>query len=48
MISERCGRPQPASTAWNNRAQAGKTELDVKRYTPFAQEQAISQKQLDD
>ena len=31
-----------------DQAQAGKTELDVKRYTPLAQEQAISQEQLDD
>jgi len=31
-----------------DKAQAGKTELDVKRYTPLAQEQAISQEQLDD
>jgi RND family efflux transporter MFP subunit len=30
-----------------DQAQAGKTELDVKRYTPLAQEQAISQEQLD-
>jgi membrane fusion protein (multidrug efflux system) len=30
-----------------DKAQAGKTELDVKRYTPLAQEQAISQEQLD-
>jgi len=28
-------------------AQSGKTELDVKRYTPLAKEQAISQEQLD-
>ena len=31
-----------------DRAQAGKTEVDVKRFTPLAQEQAISQEQLDD
>jgi membrane fusion protein (multidrug efflux system) len=31
-----------------DKAQAGKTELDVKRYTPLAQEQAISQEELDD
>jgi len=31
-----------------DQAQAGKAELDVKRYTPLAQEQAISQEQLDD
>jgi membrane fusion protein, multidrug efflux system len=31
-----------------DKAQSGKTELDVKRYTPLAQEQAISQEQLDD
>jgi membrane fusion protein (multidrug efflux system) len=31
-----------------DQAQAGKTELDVKRYTPLAKEQAISQEQLDD
>src|ERR1700733_9997737 len=30
-----------------DQAQAGKTELDVKRYTPLAQEQAISQEELD-
>jgi membrane fusion protein (multidrug efflux system) len=30
-----------------DQAQSGKTELDVKRYTPLAQEQAISQKELD-
>jgi membrane fusion protein (multidrug efflux system) len=30
-----------------DKAQAGKTELDVKRYTPLAQEQAISQEELD-
>lgn len=30
-----------------DKAQAGKTELDVKRYTPLAQDQAISQEQLD-
>jgi membrane fusion protein, multidrug efflux system len=29
-------------------AQLGKTELDVKRYTPLARDQAISQEQLDD
>ena len=29
-------------------AQAGKTELDVKRYTPLARDQAISQQELDD
>jgi len=29
-------------------AQRGKTELDVKRYTPLAREQAISQEELDD
>ena len=29
-------------------AQQGKTELDVKRYTPLAKEQAISQQELDD
>jgi membrane fusion protein (multidrug efflux system) len=29
-------------------AQYGKTELDVKRYTPLARDQAISQEQLDD
>ena len=31
-----------------DKAQAGKTEQDVKRYTPLAKEQAISQEQLDD
>jgi RND family efflux transporter MFP subunit len=30
-----------------DKAQSGKTELDVKRYAPLAQEQAISQEQLD-
>jgi RND family efflux transporter MFP subunit len=30
-----------------DQAQAGKTELDVKRYTPLAEEQAISQEELD-
>jgi RND family efflux transporter MFP subunit len=30
-----------------DRAQLGKTELDVKRYTPLAKEQAISQEELD-
>jgi len=31
-----------------DKAQLGKTELDVKRFTPLAKEQAISQEQLDD
>jgi membrane fusion protein (multidrug efflux system) len=31
-----------------DRAQSGKTELDVNRYTPLAKEQAISQEELDD
>ena len=31
-----------------DQAQSGKTELDVKRYTPLAKEQAISQEELDD
>ncbi|MGA2243549.1 MAG: efflux RND transporter periplasmic adaptor subunit [Verrucomicrobiota bacterium] len=31
-----------------DQAQLGKTELDVKRYTPLAKEQAISQEELDD
>ncbi len=31
-----------------DKAQLGKTELDVKRYTPLAKEQAISQEELDD
>jgi membrane fusion protein (multidrug efflux system) len=31
-----------------DQAQLGKTELDVKRYTPLARDQAISQEQLDD
>ena len=30
-----------------DQAQVGKTELDVKRYTPLAKEQAISQEELD-
>jgi len=31
-----------------DKAQSGKAELDVKRYTPLAMEQAISQEELDD
>jgi membrane fusion protein, multidrug efflux system len=31
-----------------DQAQQGKTELDVKRYTPLARDQAISQEELDD
>lgn len=31
-----------------DKAQSGKTELDVERYTPLAKEQAISQEELDD
>jgi len=31
-----------------DKAQLGKTQLDVKRYTPLAKEQAVSQEQLDD
>ena len=31
-----------------DKAQSGKTELDVKRYTPLAKDQAISQEELDD
>ncbi len=31
-----------------SRAQSGKAELDVKRFTPLAKEQALSQEQLDD
>ena len=31
-----------------DQAQVGKTELDVKRYTPLARDQAISQEELDD
>jgi RND family efflux transporter MFP subunit len=31
-----------------DKAQLGKAQLDVKRYTPLAKEQAISQEQLDD
>ena len=31
-----------------DQAQYGKTELDVKRYTPLARDQAISQEELDD
>jgi RND family efflux transporter MFP subunit len=31
-----------------DQAQFGKTELDVKRYTPLARDQAISQQELDD
>jgi RND family efflux transporter MFP subunit len=31
-----------------DKAQAGRTALDVKRYTPLAKEQAVSQQELDD
>ena len=48
--------PRPLKSALNqalgklaqDKAQQGKTELDVKRFTPLAKEQAISQEQLDD
>lgn len=47
--------PRPFTAALNqaqsklaqDQAQLGKAELDVKRYTPLAQEQAISQEELD-
>jgi RND family efflux transporter MFP subunit len=47
--------PRPFEAALNqaqsklaqDKAQLGKTELDVKRYTPLAKEQAISQEELD-
>jgi membrane fusion protein (multidrug efflux system) len=38
---------QASAKLAQDKAQAGKTELDVKRYTPLVQEQAISQEQLD-
>ena len=42
------GLDQAQAKLAQDQAQSGKTELDVKRYTPLAQEQAISQEQLDD
>lgn len=42
------GLDQALARLAQDRAQAGKTEEDVKRFTPLAQEQAISQEQLDD
>lgn len=42
------GRDQALAKLAQDKAQAGKTEEDVKRFTPLAQEQAISQEQLDD
>jgi RND family efflux transporter MFP subunit len=42
------GLDQALARLAQDKAQAGKTELDVKRFTPLAQEQAISQEQLDD
>lgn len=42
------GLDQALAKLAQDKAQAGKTEQDVKRYTPLAQEQAISQEQLDD
>jgi membrane fusion protein, multidrug efflux system len=41
------GLDQARAKLAQDQAQAGKTELDVKRYTPLAQEQAISQEELD-
>jgi RND family efflux transporter MFP subunit len=38
---------QASAKLAQDKAQVGKTELDVKRFTPLAQEQAISQEQLD-
>jgi membrane fusion protein (multidrug efflux system) len=38
---------QPNAKLEQDQAQLGKTELDVKRYTPLAKEQAISQEELD-
>jgi membrane fusion protein (multidrug efflux system) len=38
---------QALSKLAQDQAQSGKTALDVKRYTPLAQEQAISQEELD-
>ena len=42
------GLDQALAKLSQDKAQAGKTEEDVKRFTPLAQEQAISQEQLDD
>ena len=42
------GLDQALAKLAQDKAQAGKTEEDVKRFTPLAQEQAISQEQLDD
>jgi len=42
------GLDQALAKLAQDEAQAGKAEQDVKRYTPLAQEQAISQEQLDD
>lgn len=39
---------QAKASLAQNEAQQGKTELDVKRYTPLAKEKAISQEELDD
>jgi membrane fusion protein (multidrug efflux system) len=39
---------QAAAKLTQDQALLGKTELDVKRYTPLAKEQAISQQELDD
>jgi membrane fusion protein (multidrug efflux system) len=39
---------QAVSKQAQDQAMVGKTELDVKRYTPLAQEKAISQETLDD
>jgi len=42
------GLDQTLAKLAQDKAQAGKTEQDVKRYTPLAKEQAISQEELDD
>lgn len=39
---------QAVSKQAQDQAMVGKTDLDVKRYTPLAQEQAVSQQELDD
>ncbi|OHE82761.1 MAG: hypothetical protein A2107_05260 [Verrucomicrobia bacterium GWF2_62_7] len=39
---------QAQASLAQSQAQQGKTELDVKRYTPLAKEKAISQEELDD
>ena len=39
---------QAQASLAQSQAQQGKTELDVKRYTPLAKEKAVSQEELDD